>query len=78
MRERFLAGGEADPRVDYPRIDGDASLDDHWGRLRQQDAEDRRVFVKELQVASSVCLSFAPLTDTTQHLPLSWRVSVFA
>ncbi|KFM28605.1 hypothetical protein F751_6364 [Auxenochlorella protothecoides] len=39
MQQSFLAGH--DPGIDYPAIDGDAELDEHWARLQAQDAEDR-------------------------------------
>lgn len=40
MRERFLAGGEAAAHVDYEAVDSDATLDDHWVRVADADAED--------------------------------------
>ena len=39
MRERFLAG--EDEGFDYARVDADASLDDHWAKEIERDAEDR-------------------------------------
>lgn len=39
MKARFLAGEEED--VDYGAIDADDSLDEHWAREAQQDAEDK-------------------------------------
>jgi hypothetical protein len=40
MRERFLAGGEAEVHVDYAAVDADATLDERWARVADADAED--------------------------------------
>ena len=39
MRARFLSG--EDSAVNYRNIDNDASLDDDWAALAENDAQDR-------------------------------------
>jgi hypothetical protein len=40
MHEKFLLGQDSE-HMDYPQIDNDEMLDDHWSREANYDAEDK-------------------------------------
>ncbi|VAI69738.1 unnamed protein product [Triticum turgidum subsp. durum] len=40
MQEKFLSGQDSE-HMDYPQIDNDEMLDDHWSREANYDAEDK-------------------------------------
>lgn len=40
MQQKFLSGEDSE-HMDYPRIDNDEMLDDHWSKEANYDAEDK-------------------------------------